>query len=439
MGMSLLPSSSPEAFADALRGELGGRGWLIHDADRCGYRASSPRLQPLADFLTTDRRDVRSHEAVFLETGRGSGALFAAVVHATRRGQAQGGVRHWPYPDVESFLRDGLRLSAGMTRRNALAHLWWGGGKGLIARVPDAQIRDPDFRRSLYREYGAFVSGLRGCYVTAEDVGTSPLDMAEIARATRFTTCVPHEQGGAGNPSGTTARGVVCAMEAALEVLELGDLAGKKVVLQGTGQVGSVLVRLLLERGVAQIVASEICPDLRQNLLDDLAGEPVEIRLTRPEDRSILAEPCDVLAPAALGGVLGPKTIPDVRAKLVCGPANNPLCDEARDASALADRGIAYVPDFVANRMGIVACANEQYGSLAPDPAVIRHFDPDWEGGIRRTTLRLFREAAAEGITPLDAALRLADCLAAEPHPIWGHRTRQLIESLARNGWAIGH
>ena len=95
--------------------------------------------------------------------------------------------------DVESFLRDGLRLSAGMTRKNALARLWWGGGKGLIARAADGLSRDPGFRRSVFREYGAFVSSLRGSYITAEDVGTSPLDMAEIFRTTRFATCVPPE------------------------------------------------------------------------------------------------------------------------------------------------------------------------------------------------------------------------------------------------------
>jgi len=288
----------------------------------------------------------------------------------------------------------------------------------------------------MFREYGAFVSSLRGCYVTAEDVGTSPLDMAEICRTTRFATCVPPEHGGAGNPSGMTARGVVCAMEAGLEAFGRGGLAGKRVVLQGTGQVGSALVELLLERGVERIVASEISAELRDALLGRLAGEPVEIHLTRPGDLSILAEPCDVLAPAALGGVLDPKTIPDLRTQLICGPANNPLGDDTRDAAALAARGIAYVPDFVANRMGIVSCANEQYGSLAGDPEVTRHLDPEWEGGIRRTTLRLFAEAAEEGITTVDAALRLADSLAQEPHPVWGHRAWQLIEALRNEGWA---
>lgn len=436
--MSLHLASSPAAFADALRCELGGRAWLIRDPETGGYEASSPRLRHLADFLAADERDARDHEAVFLEAGRGTGLLFAAVVHDTRRGQAQGGVRHWSYPTVESMLRDGLRLSVGMTRKNALARLWWGGGKGLIAQAPGDLAEDANFRRCVFQEYGAFVSSLRGCYVTAEDAGTSPADMAEVFRTTRFATCIPPEHGGAGNPSSLTAEGVLCAMQAGLEALGLGDLAGKKVVLQGTGQVGSALMRLLLERGVARIVASELCVERREALLDGLADEPVEIRLVRPDDPSILAEPCDVLAPAALGGVLGPKTIPEVRAKLVCGPANNPLCDDERDAAALAAAGVGYVPDFVANRMGIVAVANEQYGSLADDPCVRRHIDPDWEGGIRRTILRLFAEAAAEDITTVAAALRRADELAGEPHPLWGQRAGHVIQSLRCNGWASG-
>jgi glutamate dehydrogenase/leucine dehydrogenase len=436
--MGLRLGSPPEVFADALRGELGGRAWLVRDSETGAYQASSPRLQGLADFLTANDRDARRHEAVFLEAGRGTGVLFAAVIHCTRRGQAQGGVRHWHYDSMEGFLRDGLRLSLGMTRKNALARLWWGGGKGLIARPPGDLAKDPNFRRSLYQEYGAFVSSLHGCYVTGEDAGTNPSDMAEVFRATRFASCIPPERGGAGNPSGMTAAGVVCAMEAALDVLGMGDLAGKTVVLQGTGQVGSAMMRQLLDRGVKRILASEICAERRDALLDAFSGEPVEIRISEPGDISILSEPCDVLAPCALGGVIGPKTIPHIHARIVCGAANNQLLDEQRDATALAARGIVFVPDFVANRMGIVSCANEQYGQVLDDPAVQRHLSRRWEGGIDRTTRRLLEESRGGEITPLAAALRLADALAEQTHPIWGHRAWDIIESLSRDGWVTG-
>jgi glutamate dehydrogenase/leucine dehydrogenase len=262
--------------------------------------------------------------------------------------------------------------------------------------------------------------------------------MAEVFRSTRFATCIPQELGGVGNPSQMTAAGVVCAMEAALDSLELGSLDGKKVAMQGAGNVGTAMIPLLLERGVAQITASEICAEQRSALLSTFEGQPVEVRLVRPGDCAILAEPCDILAPNALGGVLGPKTIPALRTRIVCGSANNQLADERRDDRALWERGITYVPDFVANRMGIVYCANEQYGYVGDDPMIRRHLDRSWPHGIYGTVSRLLESAHASGITPGTAANRLADELAEQPHPIWGYRAADIVESLAADHWEAG-
>jgi glutamate dehydrogenase/leucine dehydrogenase len=433
--MSGLIDQSPESLVRLL-GSLGlRRAWLVRDPETGRYRASHPRLAELAGFLAADGSDCRGHEAVFLEAARRSGTLFAAFLHQTRRGQAQGGLRHGPYPRLEDLLRDGLRLSLGMTRKNAAAGLWWGGGKGIAARPPGDRPLDPERRRLLFREYGEFVSSLRGCYVTAEDAGTAPPDMAEVFRATRYLTCAPPEVGGSGNPSQMTAAGVLCAMEAALEFQGRGELAGKRVVLEGTGNVGSALIALLLQRGVAGIAASEISGERRAALEACFAGLPVEVHLVHPGDHQILGEPCDVLAPCALGGVLGPKTIPLLQAELVCGAANNQLVDDERDARALAERGITYVPDYIANRMGIVYCCNEQYGTLPQDPAIQRHLDRDWREGIFRTTLEILERARAEGTTPVAAANRLADARALEPHPLFGHRARLIIDSLVASRW----
>jgi glutamate dehydrogenase/leucine dehydrogenase len=205
--------------------------------------------------------------------------------------------------------------------------------------------------------------------------------------------------------------------------------------VQGAGQVGSALIRILLARGVAQVVASEACAERRATLLDAFAKEPVEVRLAAAGDAEILAEPCDVLAPCALGAVLGPETIPTIRAAVVCGSANNPLVDEEHDALALQERGIVCVPDVIANRMGIVQCANEQYGRVVGDPAVQRHLERSWEGGIYRTTLEILERARARGVTPTAEAIRRADEQAEQPHPIWGHRSRQIIDSLLADGW----
>jgi glutamate dehydrogenase/leucine dehydrogenase len=374
-----LLESSTDDLARRLGEQPAGRAWFLRGDD--GWRTSGPELEGLCRWLEHCDADDR-HEAIFLAVGPRSGCLFGAFLHRTARGPGQGGLRRARYATCADFLRDGLRLSRAMTLKNALAGLWWGGGKGVIARPQQLDDEAPDFRRTLYLEYGDFVSSLRGCYVTAEDVGTRPEDVAQVFERSRFVTCIPEALGGSGNPSHDTARGVVCGMEAALSFLDLGDLEGKRVAVQGVGAVGQALIGLLLERGVAEVIAAEastarlaeLCTGRGPNARDPR----LKLRGTGSADPSILAEACDVLAPCALGGVLGPATIPKLRTRIVCGSANNVLLDDDRDAADLAARGITYVPDFVVNRMGIVRCADEHLGRLQPDPLVERQLDPSY-------------------------------------------------------------
>jgi glutamate dehydrogenase/leucine dehydrogenase len=282
------------------------------------------------------------------------------------------------------------------------------------------------------------VSSLRGAYVTAEDAGTTPADMAEVHRRTRFATCVPPEIGGSGNPSAMTAEGVVVAMEAALAFRGTPGLAGRRVAMQGAGNVGAAMIELLLARGVSRVVVAESSAEQRDLVLDRFAAEPITVRLAAPGDASILAEPCDVLAPNALGGVLDAKTIPEIRASIVCGGANNPLADDSADAKRLVARGITYVPDFIANRLGIVFCANEHAGTLPDDPAVKRHLDPRWPDSIPNVTQHVLAEAARTGDTPIAVANRLADARIEEPHPIWGRRAEEITNALLQSGWVDG-
>lgn len=437
-------SLAPQAFVEELR-TLGLRraafvdGALLRGAtgDTAGVlESSSPKLDGLAQSLMANTRDYQRHQAVFLEVGEETGALCGAFLHRTRRGQAVGGVRLWSYDTVGSFMDDGLRLSLGMGRKNALAGLWWGGGKGVIARPAGQQHTDPAFRAKLFHDYGRFITSLRGAYVTAEDVGTTPEDMGSIYEATRFVACAPERVGGSGNPSPATARGVVSAMEAALDHLGLGGLEGKVVAMQGVGNVGSNMLALLLERGVARVVAAEVSEELVRSLTHRYPTERVQVRAVSPADREVLAEPCDILAPNALGGILNPDSIARLRTKIVCGAANNQLLDADRDAALLEQRGIVYVPDFLANRMGIVNCANEQYGSLEDDPAITRHFDRGWQGSVYRVTLAVLERAAASRVTSAGAANALADELAGEPHPIFPDRGAAIIRGLMAQGWA---
>jgi glutamate dehydrogenase/leucine dehydrogenase len=429
-------NASPETLIETLQGAGLRRAYLVTDPETGQLKGSHPVLESLVQAVAADRRDYRAHEGCFFEIGQQSGHLLSAHVHRTRRGQAAGGVRFWGYDTLQAMVRDGLRLARGMGHKCALAGLWWGGGKGVVARRAGRDFRDPQLRTAVYQDYGRFMTGLRGCYVTAEDAGTSPLDIAEVFRSTRFLTCIPPESGGSGNPSRMTAAGVVCGMEAALDFLGMGPLADKKIVLQGTGSVGSEMIQLLLHHGVRQIVASEICAERRAAMLDGVNGAPVEIRSTRPGDEAIFAEPCDILSPCALGGVLGPKTIPSIRAKIVCGPANNQLLDEQRDALALKERGIVYVPDFLVNRMGIVSCSNEQYGCVNGDPMIQRHLGRSWRGGIYITAAKVLELARRPDVTPVSAAIRMADELARQSHPIWGRRAHQIVESLLADRWA---
>jgi glutamate dehydrogenase/leucine dehydrogenase len=362
-------------------------------------------------------------------------------------------VRHWPYDTLEQFLRDGLRLSVGMGRKCALADLWWAGGKAIIAaprRDAGNQAHDPAARECMFREFAEFVTSLRGVYITAEDAGTTPDDMEVIFRHTRFATCIPESVGGSGNPSAMTAKGVIRAMEAALDYRGMGGLEGKQIAMQGAGNVGGHMIEGLFERGASRVVVSELtearCADLAQRFPSHF----LEVRQVEHGDLNILSEACDIVCPNALGGVLDTKTIDSIHAHIVCGAANNALVDERRDAQHLRERGITYVPDYVANRMGIVACSNEQAGSMIDDPFILRHLEgkdggettehggagTGWENSIYNVTQRILRRADADGISSTEAAEELAEECARVPHPVWGRRTREIIMSLWNEGWA---
>ena len=431
--MDSLLHEPPQRIARRLRERGRRRAFFVRDASGA-LRASDSFLAHAAAELTS-LRDFQDHEGLFLEVGAETGSLFAAAVHSTVRGQALGGVRHATYASGLDFLRDGLRLSQGMTRKSALAGLWWGGGKGVIARGADDLSEQPAYRATLYREYGAFVSGLRGLYVTAEDAGTSPGDMAIVAPATRFATCVPPSVGGSGDPSVATAAGVLCGMRAALDASGMGGLEGKRIAMQGAGQVGSAMIGQLLEAGVANIRVGEVSGVRREAVLDRFAGSPVEVVAADPDEPGVLAAPCDVLAPNALGGVLGPKTIPHVRARMVCGAANNQLVDTGRDGRALSERGILFVPEIVTNRMGVVHCANEQYGTPRHDPAVERHLSDGWEDAIGPVVRRVLARAESDGVPPVEAANALADEAASRPHPLWPGRGAAILRSLVEERW----
>lgn len=430
-----LTTLSPLDFTTYLRERGIRRFYLVHDPSEGRVRASHPELAQLADFVGSDRRDFLDHEGLFFELEPVHGLLYGAFVHRTCRGQAAGGVRFWRYDTVEDYLRDGLRLAFGMTRKNALAGLWWGGGKGVMVAPPGIDVRDAGIRAEIYRGYGEFITSLRGCYVTAEDVGTHVSDMAHVFATTRHTTCIPPDLGGSGNPSVPTARGVIAGIEAALATLGHDGIAGRTFAVQGCGNVGSPLIGYLLERGASRVEAADVDAGIVERLVGELSDPRLTARAVEREDSSILAADCDVVCPCAVGGTLNPDTIPKIRAKIVCGAANNQLLDSARDDAALHARSILYVPDFLVNRMGIVTCADEATGCIPGDPWIERHLGRDWDHSIPNALDRVLHLSRESGRPPGAVATEEADRLSMIEHPIFGHRGRGIIDHLVAAGW----
>ncbi len=432
-----LLSLTPSDFIDFLKKENIRKFYFVYDDVKKSLITSHPKLQSIADYFTSDKRDFIQHEGWFCKVSENYDMLLGAFIHRTNRGQAAGGVRYWDYDSVESYFRDGLRLGAGMTFKNALAGIWWGGGKGVIAHNPKVDRMNLEVREKIYKEYGSFMSTLNGCYVTAEDVGTSVEDMANVFSGTRFTTCIPPEFGGSGNPSIPTARGIISGMEAALEFLGLGTLEGKTVAVQGLGHVGEPLVRFLFDKNVKKVVAVDINPEHISSAKKKFADRNFECKFIEKNALSIFSEDCVIFSPNATGAILNPQTIPMLKAKIVCGAANNQLEDMQRDGKTLHDKGIYYVPDFLTNRMGIVTCANEQYGYINNDPMIENHFRRNWEHSIFNRTLQILKESKEKNIPTADIALKLADKLSLENHPIFGHRGKQIIQSLVENEWHL--
>ncbi len=385
-------------------------------------------LSPVRAFFELSQ-DFADHEGIFIGREEGIPTLFFAAVHDTRRGLGQGGLRFKPYDNMADVLVDGLRLARGMTRKNALAGLWWGGGKGIVAtsaslRTPDYLTEGTEQRLELFRAYGRFIASLGGLYYTAEDVGTKTSDMNAILGQNRFTTCVGSELGGSGNPSKATARGVFVAIQAAWRFLTGSDeLTDVKVAVQGVGNVGGPLVALLDDAGARIWVT-----DINQPALAALKRDRPRIEIVASND--IFDLDSDIFAPCAIGAQVNARTIPRLKARLVCGAANNILGEDA-DAERLRQRGIAYVPDYLCNRMGITNCADEWQGYLRHDVQLAaERVYPD--------TLRVLKHARSQMITTAAAADQLADIAATELHPLIGHRGRRIIDALIASGWHGG-
>lgn len=332
-----------------------------------------------------ENRAFDRHEWVSFIEDRATGLRAIIAIHSTALGPAGGGIRMYPYSDSDHALYDVLRLSRAMTCKSALAGLPVGGGKSVIIGDPRKDKSEP-----LLEAFGRAVEALGGRYVCAEDVGTTPEDMAVIHRSTRFVVGLP---GGSGDTSPLTGYGVFHAIRAAARHrLGRDALSGLSVAIQGAGNVGRYLMQHLTEVG-AQIHVADLDGEATRRAAEDFGAEVVT-----PD--SVLYLDVDVLAPCAMGAVLDDETVPKIRAKIVCGGANNQLADD-RHGQALAERGILYVPDYVANAGGVLSGASEWMGMG----------EEELRGrveGIYDSCNQVFARAERDGVAPSVAAERLA-------------------------------
>ena len=298
-----------------------------------------------------EHAEYDKHESVHFFQDSATGLKAIIAIHSTALGPAAGGCRRWQYASDNDALTDVLRLSRGMTYKNAVAGLPFGGGKAVI--LAEDSARAP---AELFAEFGRAVDSLNGQYITAEDVGISVDDMRVVRRQTKFVTGLPqsgHHAGG--DPSPWTALGVFLGMRAAVKHrLGVDSLKGIKVAVQGAGHVGYYLCKLLADAG-AEILVADVNPVSVTRVRDEFGA--VEVA---PAD--ILSSEVDVVAPCALGNILDEQSIDRLHATVIAGAANNQLNVEA-DGARLTERGILYCPDFVINGGGIVSAAREYLGN----------------------------------------------------------------------------
>ncbi|SFP28340.1 Glu/Leu/Phe/Val family dehydrogenase [Tranquillimonas alkanivorans] len=349
--------------------------------------------------MKIERLDIDGYEEVLRVEDPDLRLLAFIAVHSTRLGPAAGGMRMRPYADERAALHDVLRLSRGMTYKNAAADLPLGGGKAVVVGDP-AHDKSPAMLAAL----GRAIATLDGRYWTAEDMGMSPEDMAVMAAETPYVAGLASGQFASGDPSPITARGVFNAIGVtARRALARTDLSGLTIAVQGLGHVGEHLCRQLADAGCGLIVA------------DTDAGRADRVargcggQVVAPDE--IVAQGADVFAPCAVGGILNERSIPTLKVGAVAGGANNQL-ETLDDGDRLHAHGILYAPDYIVNGGGIINVATEILRVEDREPYVTRHLK-----SLEATLERVLETAKQEDVSPARVADRTVEAILAEKRP----------------------
>lgn len=330
-----------------------------------------------------------NHEQVVFCNDKDTGLKAIIGIHNTVLGPALGGTRMWNYTNEWEALNDVLRLSRGMSFKSSISGLNLGGGKAVI--IGDAKTqKSPE----LMRRFGQFVDSLSGKYITAEDVGMETKDMDTVREVTKYVTGISEEKGGSGNPSPITAYGVYMGLKAAAK-FQFGtdNLDGKKVLVQGIGHVGEVLVQHLTENGAIVTIS-----DINEDRLHEV-GSKYGAKIFTGND--LYGADVDIYAPCALGATINNDTINKIQAKVIAGAANNQLANEVIHGNILKDKGILYAPDFLINAGGVINVYSE-LANLTKDEVMEK------TENIYNTSLEIFKFAKDNNITTHQAALSIA-------------------------------
>ncbi|HEY0740690.1 MAG TPA: Glu/Leu/Phe/Val dehydrogenase [Chryseosolibacter sp.] len=331
------------------------------------------------------------HEQVVFCNDEATGLKAIIAIHNTVLGPALGGTRMWNYASEQEALTDVLRLSRGMTFKAAISGLNLGGGKAVI--IGDAKTMKTE---AFLRRFGKFVNSLNGKYITAEDVNMKTIDMEYINMETKHVTGLPESMGGGGDPSPVTAYGVYMGMKAAAKKVYGSDsLTGKRIAVQGVGQVGMHLVEYLVKEK-AEVFITDLFEDKVKAIANQFGVKAVG-------QDEIYDVDSDIYAPCALGATVNDETISRLKCSIIAGAANNQLKDEVRHGYMLMDRSITYAPDFLINAGGLINVYNEFLGNYNRN-RVFEHAEK-----IYTTCLNILNLSEKEKISSQEAAIKLCE------------------------------
>lgn len=335
--------------------------------------------------------EAMGHEQIVFCNDPYTGLKAIIAIHNTVLGPALGGTRMWKYNSESDALTDVLRLSRGMTYKAAISGLNLGGGKAVI--IGDSRTMKNE---ALMRRFGSFVDSLAGKYITAEDVGMTTKDMEYIHNETDHVVGIPETLGGGGDPSPVTAYGVYMGMKASAKQAYGNDsLSGKKVLVQGAGNVGGYLVDHLVEEGAIVMIA-----DIFEDKIKKITSEHNSVLVVDPN--SIASVDMDIYAPCALGATLNDNTISQLRCQIVAGAANNQLESEVIHGKMLLEKGIIYAPDFLINAGGLINCYSELEGYNRE--RAFQHAE-----NIYETTMSVLKTSQSTGLPTYQIANQMAE------------------------------